>query len=138
MLRPRGVGWGRTWGQTGLALSLPSLSGLCPNVAARQHLATLQHLCHMRFVEVCGPQLEDRPRACGSAARTSLRPRLRGCRWKSCAWCPFAEKRVSGELGRLRAGESGPGDAWPGVGTDSLEHGGGCPRDSVCTGADWA
>ncbi|XP_053774515.1 exonuclease mut-7 homolog isoform X2 [Desmodus rotundus] len=25
--------------------------GLCPNVAARQHLATLQHLCHMRFVE---------------------------------------------------------------------------------------
>uniref|UniRef100_A0A5F5PZQ0 Exonuclease 3'-5' domain containing 3 n=1 Tax=Equus caballus TaxID=9796 RepID=A0A5F5PZQ0_HORSE len=75
---------------------------LCPNVVAQQRLAALRYLCYKRFVEVRGPWWQARARACavGVPAGLSASGLLLE---KVTLVFTFAEKHVSGELGRPRA-----------------------------------
>lgn len=91
---------------------------------AQQRLAALRYLCYKRFVEVRGPWWQARARACavGVPAGLSASGLLLE---KVTLVFTFAEKHVSGELGRPRAGEfggvlsapTGLLEALPGVGT---------------------
>ncbi|KAB1280318.1 Exonuclease mut-7-like protein [Camelus dromedarius] len=85
---------------------------LCPNVITQQHLAALRYLCHKRLVEVCVPATA-RLGWWQGVARSKAGSPAPGVATLVSA---FAEKPVSGELGRARAGTRPHTPTWIPVG----------------------